>query len=324
MGAENPDLMFYLGYVLAEIADAFKRLHWPYLATALAFALWAYAVERRRAPGGRLGLVDYLAPASVFLHASAKLDYRFFLFEKVFLKGLLAVVLIFAGKAALEETALIAGLGEGGRAPIIIAYTVAIVLAYDFARFFAHWLMHKLPVLWEFHKVHHSAEVLTPITNYRMHPVDRILNKLFTLGAGAIVTAVFLVVFPGQLGLIEILGINAGQFLFYALASNLRHSHIWISYGPTLNHVLMSPAQHQIHHSLEERHWDKNMGYLLSVWDWMFGTLYVPRGRERFRMGLQEDDTDLNSVLALYFMPFKKAAALASGGLGRLVSREAR
>lgn len=49
--------------------------------------------------------------------------------------------------------------------------TVMLFLSYELGYWFNHWLSHKVPVLWEFHKVHHSAEVLTPLTNFRVHPV---------------------------------------------------------------------------------------------------------------------------------------------------------
>ena len=55
--------------------------------------------------------------------------------------------------------------------------------------------MHRIPALWEFHKVHHSAEVLTPITFYRSHPVDMLVQTVAEALASGIVTSVFLYVF---------------------------------------------------------------------------------------------------------------------------------
>ena len=49
--------------------------------------------------------------------------------------------------------------------------TIMLFLAYELGYWFNHWLSHKVPLLWEFHKVHHNAEVLTPLTNFRVHPV---------------------------------------------------------------------------------------------------------------------------------------------------------
>jgi sterol desaturase/sphingolipid hydroxylase (fatty acid hydroxylase superfamily) len=49
-----------------------------------------------------------------------------------------------------------------------------------------------------------------------------------------------------------------------------------------------SPAHHQIHHSTDPRHFDRNLGYALSIWDWAFGTLWVPERRGRVRLGCDE------------------------------------
>jgi sterol desaturase/sphingolipid hydroxylase (fatty acid hydroxylase superfamily) len=80
-------------------------------------------------------------------------------------------------------------------------------------------------------------------------------------------------------------------FIFNSLAANLRHSHVWLSFGPVLERVISSPAQHQIHHSDAPRHFDKNFGINLSLWDWMFGTLYVTQSSpEVIHYGTGEQD----------------------------------
>ena len=79
-----------------------------------------------------------------------------------------ALLLLWSAPAAASEVTL----------PIRAAYGGAIFLAADFGFFFGHYLGHKVPLLWEFHKVHHSAEVLSPLTNYRFHPLDRVLLGL--------------------------------------------------------------------------------------------------------------------------------------------------
>jgi sterol desaturase/sphingolipid hydroxylase (fatty acid hydroxylase superfamily) len=55
------------------------------------------------------------------------------------------------------------------------ARTLALFLAYDLGFFFDHWLKHRVPALWELHKAHHSAEVLTPLVNFRIHPLDSLI-----------------------------------------------------------------------------------------------------------------------------------------------------
>ena len=193
-----------------------------------------------------------------------------------------------------------------------LAYMIAIILAADLGFFIGHYLTHKVPLLWEFHKVHHSAPVLNPLTNYRFHPLDRIPLGLFMGLLTALVKGGFAFAYPG--GIAEMTAVNVGVLLLFNLSANLRHSHIWLSYGWHLSHVLSSPAQHQIHHGSESRHIDKNFGLMFSVWDWIAGTLYVPRAREEVRFGLSgREHEEYDSLWRLYSLPFVKAAAVLRG-----------
>src|SRR5712692_6347813 len=146
--------------------------------------------------------------------------------------------------------------------------------------------MHRIPALWEFHKVHHSAEVLTPITFYRSHPVDMLGQTVAEALASGIVTSVFLYVFGPSLTLTTILGVNAFRFAFYLFGANLRHSHICLSFGSMIEHLVISPAQHQIHHSADPKHFNRNYGSEFAIWDWVFGSLYCARREERITLGL--------------------------------------
>jgi sterol desaturase/sphingolipid hydroxylase (fatty acid hydroxylase superfamily) len=81
-----------------------------------------------------------------------------------------------------------------------------------------------------------------------------------------------------------------------------------------LSHILSSPAQHQIHHGSEPRHFDKNFGLMFSLWDWIAGTLYVPRAVEQVRFGLSgREHEEYNSLWRLYSLPFVKAKAVLWG-----------
>ena len=62
---------------------------------------------------------------------------------------------------------------------------------------------------------------------------------------------------------------------------HLQHSHMWISFRGLLGRVFISPAHHQVHHSDNPKHFNTNYGSCLALWDWMFGTLYVPRRSAR-------------------------------------------
>ena len=83
-----------------------------------------------------------------------------------------------------------------------------------------------------------------------------------------------------------IAGINAFFVAANAALAALHHSHVWLRSGPVLEHIVISLAQHQIHHSQDPRHHDRNFGNSLALWDWMFGTPYVIRGSEELSFGL--------------------------------------
>ncbi len=77
-----------------------------------------------------------------------------------------------------------------------------------------------------------------------------------------------------------------------------------------ISYLFVSPWMHQIHHSLERRHIDKNMGFIFSFWDWMFGTLYIPARDESFAIGLDSGEAPkFHGVGALYLLPFRNVLA---------------
>lgn len=184
----------------------------------------------------------------------------------------------------------------------LLVFTLGVFVWDDFLRFFHHWLMHKIPMLWEFHKLHHSARVLTPVTLYRAHPVESILaifRNSLSLGAAI---GVFIYLFGSSFSLWTLLGINGFGFLFNLVGANLRHSHIPLSFGP-FERLLISPIQHQVHHSKDEAHYDKNFGVSLALWDNLFGTLIFSNQVGKLKVGLNERFR--TNLLVHYIEPFK-------------------
>lgn len=328
------DPLVYLFYALFPFRGA-HILNGIFVLSAVVLAWWFYATrggERGASTVG--GFFRFLAPRDVLLHPSAKVDYRFYLINAVFLSyvslsvrvtGLVGLLHVSDSVKSWSDSLF----GAGSAAPGLMAqavFTVVLVLALDFAKFFAHFLQHKVAVLWEFHKVHHSAEVLTPLTNFRLHPVDLMLEQLLAALVAGVVLGVFGSLYPEGIAELTILNIGAIYFVYF-LAANLRHSHIPLHFGWRLSHVLSSPYMHQLHHSSEVRHWDRNYGLIFSFWDGLFRCLYVPRGPEQYRLGLSGPPTgDYDAAWKLYMMPFRNAwrrvvawrsGAAASGGLPR-------
>ena len=175
--------------------------------------------------------------------------------------------------------------------------------------------MHKWPILWALHKVHHSAETLNPITVYRTHPFEGILFSLRGAFSQGIVISMFFFIFGDKVDLVTILGVNFLVFSFHVAGSNLRHSHIDIKYWTWLEKVLISPAQHQLHHSLDERHYDKNFGAALAIWDWIFGSLHHSEDIDDLVLGVEDDDFNPKSIKELYLKPLKEIINILSESL---------
>ena len=153
----------------------------------------------------------------------------------------------------------------------------------DFLEWCVHNLLHRVPWMWEFHRLHHSILELDWIGNMRFHWMEIAFYKSLT-----------------YLPLVA-LGVSGHVILlvavFSTLIGHLNHANLRISWGP-VRYVLNSPRMHVWHHD-EELHYPagQNFAVVFSLWDWVFGTAYLPadrdqpsalgfRGMERYPAGL--------------------------------------
>lgn len=175
--------------------------------------------------------------------------------------------------------------------------TVLCVILLDMAIYGQHVASHKIPILWQVHKVHHSDRDFDVTTAIRFHPIEIALSMLYKF-------AVILVLGAGPLSvfLFEIL-LNATAMFNHA---NFR---LPLALDAVVRQVLVTPDMHRVHHSVVRRETDSNYGFNLSVWDRMFGT-YIPQpgaGHDGMEIGLKEyrDFKPVQLVWSL-LLPFKK------------------
>lgn len=191
-------------------------------------------------------------------------------------------------------------------AKVVIVF--GLYLTIELAYWLDHFLSHKIGILWEFHKVHHSATVLTPFANWRVHPVDTILymNILSILAGSA---SGLIQYFAGNAFSLTSTAITSLLWAIYmAIWGHLQHSQFWISWTGPAGRIFLSPAHHQIHHSRNPIHFDKNFGASLALWDWLFCTLHMPqRQNEHIRFGT-EGDAHLKRLIPSVVYPFHYAA----------------
>lgn len=186
-------------------------------------------------------------------------------------------------------------------------YTLFYFVFNDFLRFLQHYLMHKIPALWEIHKVHHSAHTLNAMTLYRMHPIEALIAGVRRVFSTTALTCLMLSISSQTIGTYQILGVLSFNFIFNIFGGNLRHSHIPFSFG-LLDRIFISPAQHQIHHSKNSIHFDKNFGAALSVWDQIFSTWLPGSSKQKIHFGLNyRERNHKNHILSALSSPLKHA-----------------
>jgi sterol desaturase/sphingolipid hydroxylase (fatty acid hydroxylase superfamily) len=122
-----------------------------------------------------------------------------------------------------------------------------------------------------------------------------------------LVAAVFVVLFGAEPDMFLILGLNIFDFAFNFLGYNLRHSHIWLRWPGPLVYLFGCPAHHQIHHSRNPAHFNRNMAFLFPIWDVIFGTFCVPKLPGKLEFGLGDGtEGEYRSFLTIYTLPFKR------------------
>lgn len=292
------------------------------LAVTLAIALLWY-----RRSGGRLRrwkvLRRALFPRHHLTGRSARADWLLTaLNHLVFTTGAIATFLGLAtlagsvrlGLAELTGTAQVLSIAPWAAQAMT---TLAAFLAYEFAYYVDHWLKHQVPFLWHFHKVHHTAETLSPLTNFRMHPIDGYMFAALTglAAGGAIGLCTWL--FGAQAVPFEVGAANLILLVFAYLVISLQHTHVWLPFTGRLGRVLLSPAHHQIHHSADPQHYNSNYGSVLALFDNWFGTLRVPaKASPRLRFGVDDLTHDPHSATGLLLIPVRDALAELTPGSG--------
>ena len=301
--------------------DPSNRVFWGYLLVSLLIAGLVLAIQDPKKWASRL--YNQLLSPNLWLHPSSLLDMKLMV-AKSLVRVLLFVPWLISSYAFATGVlkALNEYLGPAGsssiREPLVaLLYTVVLFLSSDFSRYLVHRLCHRVPLLWQFHQVHHSAEVMTPLTLYRSHPVENLLFILRGVVVTGVVTGVFFYLFGAHAIQHQILGVNILGLLFNMLGANLRHSNVWVSYGSIIEHVFFSPAQHQIHHSVHPRHHDTNYGSCLAIWDWLGGSLRLAEEQSSLRFGLsaQESNHDPHTLSSALVGPVRACWRLAAGHL---------
>ncbi len=302
---------------LSYLMNPEKRIYIVYLLSSGLLAYYVYYKAKYKT-----SFLKYIFNKKVWLSKSSFTDY-FLVFFNSFIKILLIGPYLMFGLylAFYTNEYLITQFGYPttglGVTTTLVLYTITLTIVNDFASFLIHYIMHKVPVLWEFHKVHHSATSLNPITQYRIHPIELIINNARGIVMFGLVTGLFDYLSNHQVHKMMFLGANVFGFIFMFMGANLRHSHVKLRYPKVLEYIFISPVQHQIHHSKNPIHFDRNMGSKLAIWDWLFGTLVLSKNTKHLDFGLGKEDDDFDSFWKNLIRPFQNLGTRIASLFGK-------
>lgn len=160
-----------------------------------------------------------------------------------------------------------------GSQPVLLQF-VEIMFLTDLVQYWVHRLFHRIPFLWKFHAIHHSAQTMDWLASSRMHVVEIVCLRGFT-------------VIP-----MYVLGFSEpalyAYLVFVYFLSALVHSNLRLRFG-WLDRILVTPRFHHWHHGIEREAIDVNFAVHFPVLDRIFGTYYLPEdGRWPSGYGIEQ------------------------------------
>lgn len=282
-----------------------------------------YSLRNKKYFGFR-ELYEHCVPFNILTEASFHADVKIYLIGK-FTDGFVFIPAIMLNAwLCLSLKELLSGFAPDYRAMEFTVTaasicTVVVFVVVEFSDFLFHYAEHKVPMLWELHKVHHSAQSLNPLTSKRGHPVSLALGGLTRASLTAIPGGLFVFLYDITVVEAAALSVVASKIFVIATLDPLKHSHHPISLG-WFDRLLISPHMHQIHHSKSQPHWDKNFGTNLSIFDWMSGTAYKPDRGEKAVYGISghsdEALSKYNTLYGAYMRPLLKSLKKGRKALG--------
>ena len=167
-------------------------------------------------------------------------------------------------------------------------------VARDFIEYWVHRLLHRVPRLWSFHKVHHSVQQMGFAAHLRYHWMETIVYRaieyipLAMIGFGL-----------QEFFVVHMIALTIGHF---------NHANLRVPLGP-LRYVLNSSQMHIWHHAKKlPTRYGANYGLSLSIWDWLFGTVYWPHSGRDIPLGFRHVEEYPDHFLPQMLVPFREEA----------------
>ncbi|MDG3584020.1 sterol desaturase family protein [Galbibacter pacificus] len=261
----------YFNYLVSEITS----FHWEnyfYGLLLISFAVWGLEI-----------LFPWRKNQKIF-RKDFWLD-TFYLFFNFFLLNLIALIALsntaemffndLLGTAGLSVQSF--QLVDMSILPWWLSLFIFFIVA-DFVQWGTHILLHQVPILWNFHKTHHSVKEMGFAAHFRYHWMEPVVYKSILYVPIAII------------GGFNIEAVAIVHF-FNITIGHLNHANIGWDYGP-FKYIFNNPKMHIWHHSKKiPNNYGVNFGITLSIWDYIFKTNYIPFDGRDIELGFYGDET---------------------------------
>ena len=275
----------YFNYLIDEIANP-SWTNYFYWLIGLSLLVWVLEVILPWRKNQKLFRKDFWLDTFYIL-------FNFFLFSLIGYNALsnVAVELFndFLGLFGITNIVAIEVQSFPMWAQLLIMFVIA-----DFIQWNVHRQLHKQPWLWEFHKLHHSVKEMGFAAQFRFHFMETIIYKSV------------------QYIPLAMIGFGIQEFfvvhMFAVLVGHLNHANVGWDYG-IFRYILNNPKMHIWHHSKalpEEHPHGMNFGLSLSIWDYLFGTAYIPKEGRDIELGFEGDEDFPEDFSGQMAFPFRK------------------
>tara|TARA_R110000751_G_scaffold95557_3_gene186769 strand:- start:1072 stop:1953 length:882 start_codon:yes stop_codon:yes gene_type:complete len=275
----------YFNYLLNEITNPgwTNYLYWLIVLSLLVFALELLIPWRKKQPIIRKG----------FWLDAFYILFNFFLFSLIGYNALSNVgVELFNDFLRLFGIQNIVSI-EVQHLPVWAQLLIMFIVA-DFIQWNVHRMLHRVPWLWKFHQVHHSVKEMGFAAQFRFHFMETLVYKSV------------------QYIPLAMIGFGIEQFfivhMFSVFVGHLNHANLDWSYGK-FGYIFNNPRMHIWHHAKQlppQHKYGMNFGLTLSIWDYLFGTAYVPESGKNLEIGFNGDENFPNDFANQLTFPFKK------------------
>lgn len=219
----------------------------------------------------------------------SKVDFCYWLFSNlitIYLTAFTAVIVI--SLLSLISPALERRINSNISESLTTIGVILALIMLDFTAYWIHRIFHT-GRLWNYHSIHHSSREIDWLSSVRFHPLESIVIIVLSYSACII----------GGLGFKDV----ATALAIRGAYGYIVHANVTWHYGP-LSYIIASPYFHRWHHTKDREGIDKNFAGVFSLWDFIFGTAYMPKARQPGNFGIKTDIGE--SFMQHLVYPFRK------------------